>query len=47
MKLRFEPFYASYVIAELDEEYQYALVTGSDTDYLWLLERTYLVKSLL
>ena len=36
----FGPFYASYVIAELDEEYQYALVTGPDTDYLWILART-------
>ncbi|MCP3428149.1 lipocalin family protein [Opacimonas viscosa] len=36
----FGPFYASYVIAELDEDYQYALVTGPDTDYLWILART-------
>lgn len=36
----FGPFYASYVIAVLDEDYQYALVTGPDTDYLWILART-------
>ncbi|WP_034475103.1 lipocalin family protein [Aestuariibacter salexigens] len=37
----FGPFYASYVIAELDQDdYQYALVTGPDTDYMWILSRT-------
>jgi apolipoprotein D and lipocalin family protein len=36
----FGPFYASYVIAELDPNYQYALVTGPDTDFLWILSRT-------
>ena len=35
----FGPFYASYVIAQLDDNYQYALVTGPDTDYLWILSR--------
>lgn len=36
----FGPFYASYVIAELDKpNYQYALITGPDTDYLWILAR--------
>lgn len=37
----FGPFYASYVVAELDKkDYQYALITGPDTDYLWVLSRT-------
>jgi apolipoprotein D and lipocalin family protein len=37
----FGPFYASYVIFELDQEnYQYAFVSGPDTSYLWLLART-------
>lgn len=37
----FGPFYASYVIAMLDQNnYQYAFITGPDTDYLWLLART-------
>lgn len=37
----FGPFYASYVIAELDQtEYRYSLVTGPDRDYLWILSRT-------
>lgn len=37
----FGPFYGSYVIFELDQtDYQYAFVSGPDTDYLWLLSRT-------
>lgn len=36
----FGPFYGSYIVFELDEEYQYAFVSGPDTDYLWLLART-------
>lgn len=37
----FGPFYGSYVIFELDKQnYQYAFVSGPDTDYLWLLART-------
>jgi len=37
----FGPFYASYVIFELDQEdYQYAFVSGPDTSFLWLLSRT-------
>ncbi|MCK0165359.1 lipocalin family protein [Marinobacter sp. S6332] len=37
----FGPFYASYVIFELDtDEYQYAFITGYSRDYLWFLSRT-------
>ncbi len=36
----FGPFYGSYGIIELDEDYQYALVCGDDTSYLWILSRT-------
>ena len=37
----FGPFYASYVIIELDKKgYQYALITGPDKDYLWILARS-------
>ena len=36
----FGPFYASYVVAALDENYQYALITGPNTEYLWILSRT-------
>jgi apolipoprotein D and lipocalin family protein len=36
----FGPFYGAYVIFELDQEnYQYALVSGPDTSYLWILAR--------
>ena len=37
----FGPFYASYVIMDLDkDDYQYALITGPDKEYLWLLARS-------
>jgi apolipoprotein D and lipocalin family protein len=37
----FGPFYGSYIIFELDTlNYQYAFVSGMNTDYLWLLART-------
>lgn len=37
----FGPFYASYVIFNLDKEnYQYAFVSGPNSSYLWLLSRT-------
>ncbi len=35
----FGPFYASYVVADLDDNYQWSLVTGPDKDYLWILAR--------
>lgn len=36
----FGPFFSSYVIFELDKEnYQYALVSGADKDYFWILAR--------
>jgi apolipoprotein D and lipocalin family protein len=36
----FGPFYAGYNIIALDQEdYSYALVCGSDKDYLWVLAR--------
>lgn len=36
----FGPFYGSYIVFELDDDYQYAFVSGPDTGYLWLLSRT-------
>lgn len=37
----FGPFYGSYVVFELEKAgYDYAFVSGPDTDYLWLLSRT-------
>ena len=36
----FGPFYGSYIVFQLDDNYQYAFVSGPDTSYLWLLSRT-------
>lgn len=36
----FGPFYGSYVIFYLDEDYQHAFVSGPDTSYLWFLSRS-------
>lgn len=36
----FGPFYGTYAIYQLDEDYQYAFVSGSSTKYLWFLSRT-------
>ena len=37
----FGPFYGSYVVFELDaKDYRYALVSGPDRSYLWLLARS-------
>ncbi|MGA9573496.1 MAG: lipocalin family protein [Lysobacterales bacterium] len=37
----FGPFYASYNVIALDKEaYQWSLVVGPDTDYMWILSRT-------
>jgi len=36
----FGPFYGSYVVFALDSEYRWALVSGPNRGYLWLLART-------
>ena len=36
----FGPFYGSYIIFDLDQNYQYSLVCGPNTNYLWILSRT-------
>ena len=37
----FGPFYGAYNVIALDQdEYQWSLVVGPDTDYLWILSRT-------
>lgn len=36
----FGPFYGSYIVFELDDNYQYSFVTSSNKSYLWLLSRT-------
>jgi apolipoprotein D and lipocalin family protein len=41
----FGPFYGSYVIFGLDHEnYQYSLVCGPDKSYLWILNRSPVMK---
>ncbi|TDR75117.1 lipocalin family protein [Photobacterium lutimaris] len=35
----FGPFYSSYVVFYLEPDYSVALVSGYNTDYLWLLAR--------
>lgn len=35
----FGPFYAGYNVIALDADYQYALVSGDDLKYLWILAR--------
>ncbi|WP_321991608.1 lipocalin family protein [Marispirochaeta aestuarii] len=36
----FGPFYGAYNIIALDDDYRYAMVSGNDTDNLWILSRT-------
>lgn len=36
----FGPFFGSYVIFDLDDNYQRAYVAGDDRDYLWFLSRS-------
>nr|WP_010130273.1 lipocalin family protein [Microbulbifer agarilyticus] len=36
----FGPFYGSYIVFDLDEDYRYAMVAGPSRSYLWLLART-------
>ncbi|MCG6867621.1 MAG: lipocalin family protein [Gammaproteobacteria bacterium] len=36
----FGPFYGSYIIFDLDPDYRYAMVSGPNKSYLWLLART-------
>jgi apolipoprotein D and lipocalin family protein len=35
----FGPFYSAYNIVQLDDDYQYALIFGKNTKYLWILSR--------
>ena len=36
----FGPFYGGYNVLQLAPDYRYALVSGPDRDYLWILART-------
>jgi len=41
----FGPFYGSYIVFELDREnYQYALISGPDKSYFWILARQPKIK---
>ena len=41
----FGPFYASYIVFELDHEnYEYSLVCGPNKSYLWILARAPVLK---
>lgn len=41
----FGPFYGSYIVFELDHKhYQYAMVSGPDKSYLWILARQPAIK---
>ncbi len=35
----FGPFYAAYNVIAIDSNYQYALVVGKNTKYIWILSR--------
>lgn len=35
----FKPFWASYNVIDIDEDYKYALVVGKNLDYIWILSR--------
>lgn len=36
----FRPFWGGYNVVALDPNYQWAMVVGSELDYLWILSRT-------
>lgn len=36
----FGPFYAAYNIIELDEDYQYVMISGHTRNYFWILSRS-------
>lgn len=36
----FGPFYGSYVIFDLDQQYTHSMISGPDKSYLWILSRT-------
>ncbi|GAB2891568.1 lipocalin family protein [Microbulbifer echini] len=34
------PFYSSYIVIALSDDYKYSMVSGYDKSYLWILSRT-------
>lgn len=41
----FGPFYSGYNVLAIDPEYKYALVSGKNLDYLWILSRETTIPS--
>lgn len=41
----FGPFYAGYNVVAISSDYQYALVVGDNTDYMWILSRERTIPS--
>ena len=39
----FGPFYAGYNVIAIKGDYEYALIAGSDTNYLWILSRSTII----
>ena len=35
----FGPFYGGYNVVAIEDDYQYALITGGDLNYLWIIAR--------
>lgn len=35
----FKPFWGGYNVIDIDDDYKYALIAGSNLDYLWILSR--------
>lgn len=42
----FRPFYAGYNIVAIDKDYQYALIYGNSTQYMWILSRNTKIDSI-
>ncbi len=36
----FRPFYGSYIVFDLGDDYQYSLISGPNKSYFWILART-------
>ncbi|KFF00291.1 lipocalin [Chryseobacterium formosense] len=36
----FKPIWAGYNVIDIDDDYQYALIVGNSTKYIWILSRT-------
>lgn len=41
----FKPIWAGYNVIDIDEDYKYALIAGSNLDYLWILSREKIIPA--